>query len=332
VSSDTRDIALTAEAAEYARRELEELPGVRLIEAYGLEDGEDERAVIAALDGAWAVVAGSERYTRATLPQLTELRAIVRWGTGSDAIDIDAATEAGVAVVTTPGANAEAVADMALALMLASLRRLPELDATVRAGRWRFPEVAGDLAGATVGVVGLGAIGRAVVRRVRGFGCRVLAFEPYPDEGFVAEQAIELLTLDELLPQVDALTLHAPLTDSTHHLIGARELELMPEHAVLVNTSRGPLVDQAALVVALREGQIAGAGLDVFEHEPLAGDEPITELPNVILSGHVSSATRLGMRRTGEAVVSNLRELLAGRLPASCKNPEAWAGADAHSQ
>jgi phosphoglycerate dehydrogenase-like enzyme len=321
-----RHIALTTEAAEYARRELEELSGVQLIECYGLEDSEDGRAVIEGLQGAWAAIAGSEHYTRSVLEELTDLRAIVRWGTGSDAIDIDAATDAGVAVVTTPGANAEAVADMALALMLASLRRLPELDAKVRAGRWRSPEIAGDLAEATVGVVGLGAIGRAVVRRVRGFGCRVLAFEPDPDDRFVAEYAIELLTLDELLPQVDVLTLHAPLTDSTHHLVGARELELMPDHAVLVNTSRGPLVDEAALVGALREGRIAAAGLDVFEHEPLAGDEPITELPNVILAGHVSSATRLGMRRTGEAVVANLRELLAGRLPGSCKNPEAWAG------
>lgn len=327
--ADTRAVVLTTSNAEYCRGELDELPGVRLIERYELADSVDARLIVEGLEGAWAVVAGSERYSRAVLDALPELRAIVRWGTGSDAIDIDAATDAGVAVVTTPGANAEAVADMALSLMLACLRRLPELDATVRAGKWRPTEVAGDLAEATVGVVGLGAIGRAVVRRLRGFGCRVLALEPHPDVEFVAAHDIELLALDDLLPRVDALTLHAPLSDGTDHMIGARELARMPAHAVLVNTARGQLIDQPALVNALRDGQIAAAGLDVFDHEPLAGNEPITMLPNVILSGHVSSYTRLGLRRTGEAVVSNLFELLAGRVPESGKNPEAWAGSRA---
>lgn len=324
-----RNIALTTGAAAYARPQLEQLSDISLTERYDLAESEDADALISGLQGAWAVIAGSERYSRCVLEALTELRAIVRWGTGSDAIDIAAATDAGVAVVTTPGANAEAVADMALALMLVCLRRLRELDVAVRDGRWQLPAIAGDLAEATVGVVGLGAIGRAVVRRVRGFGCRVLAFEPEPDAVFVAEHEVELLTLDELLPRIDVLTLHAPLTAATHHLIGARELELMPAHAVLVNTSRGPLVDELALVSALRERQIAAAGLDVFEHEPLTGEEPIATLPNVVLAGHVSSATRLGLRRTGEAVVANLAELLAGRLPASCKNADAWPSAAA---
>jgi D-3-phosphoglycerate dehydrogenase / 2-oxoglutarate reductase len=329
MSGGPREVALTTTAAEHFRAELEQLPGVRLRERYELAESADERALIGGLAGAWAVIAGSERYSRGVLERLPGLRAIARWGTGSDAIDIEAATDAGVAVVTTPGANAQAVADMALALMLASLRRLPELDASVRAGRWRSSLIAGDLAEATVGVIGLGAIGRAVVCRLGGFGCRVLAFEPDPDPEFVAEHEVTLLALEELLPRVDVLTLHAPLTEATHHLVGARELALLPSHAVLVNTSRGPLIEETALVAALREGQIAAAGLDVFEHEPLAGDEPITQLPNVILSGHVSSSTRLGFRRTGEAIFANLSELLAGRLPASCKNPEAWAGTGA---
>jgi D-3-phosphoglycerate dehydrogenase / 2-oxoglutarate reductase len=320
----TRKIALTTGSANYARAELEALPGVELVERLELADTDDERALVDGLQGAWGVIAGSEVYSRAVLESLPELSAIVRWGTGSDAIDIEAATIAGVVVVTTPGANAEAVADMALALMLACLRRLPELDDAVRAGMWRAPWIAGDLAQATVGVVGLGAIGRAVVRRLRGFGCHVLAYEPAPDDRFVAQHEVELLEVNDLLPRVDALTLHAPLTDSTYHLIGPRQLASMPRRAVLVNTSRGPLVDEAALVTALREGEIAAAGLDVFEREPLSGDEPIAKLPNVILSGHVSSATRLGLRRTGEAVVANLRQLLDGRLPASAKNPEAW--------
>jgi phosphoglycerate dehydrogenase-like enzyme len=255
---------------------------------------------------------------------LPKLKAILRWGTGSDGIDIPAATDAGVAVMTTPAVNAEAVADMALALMLSCIRRLPRLDAIVRAGGWRSPHPTRDLAGATVGVVGLGAIGRAVTRRLRGFGCRVLALEPNPDLEFCTEYEVELTSLHGMLPRVDVLTLHAPLIDSTRRLIGAPELALLPRHAVLVNTARGELIDQPALVAALKSEQIAAAGLDVFEREPPLRDDPILSLPNTILSGHVSSNTELGLDRTCEMVIANLRAALAGRLPPSCLNPEAW--------
>ena len=165
------------------------------------------------LAGAWAVVAGSEPYTRGLFAATPELKAILRWGTGSDSIDIPAATEAGVAVITTPAVNAEAVADMALALMLACIRRLLELDAIVRSGEWRGLGPTRDLACSTVGVVGLGAIGRAVARRLRGFDCRVLAVEPNPDVEFFARlrgRADGRWTA--MLPQVDVLTLHAPLS------------------------------------------------------------------------------------------------------------------------
>jgi D-3-phosphoglycerate dehydrogenase len=254
-----------------------------------------------------------------------DLRAVLRWGTGSDAIDIAAATEAGVVVVTTPGVNAEAVADMALTLMLACVRRLPHLDEAVRTGTWRTGGPTRDLAGATVGVVGLGAIGRAVTRRLRGFGCRVLALEPYPDEDFCREYEVELTVLGTMLPQIDVLTLHAPATAGSRGLIGAEELRHLRPHAVVVNTARGGLIDQAALIEALHAGQIAAAGLDVFEREPVPPDDPILYAPNTILSGHISSYTELGMDRTAEAVLANLRDLLAGRLPASCLNPDAWA-------
>lgn len=272
------------------------------------------------LAGAWATIAGSEPYTRELFGALPELGAVLRWGTGSDAIDIDAASDAGVAVITTPGVNAEAVADMALALMLAGVRRLTALDGAVRDGTWRLEGPTRDLAGATVGVVGLGAVGRAVTRRLRAFGCRVLALEPNPDHGFCAEHQVELAELATMLPQVDVLTLHAPATATTRGLIGAEELRRLPDHAVLVNTSRGELIDQPALVEALKTGRIAAAGLDVFEHEPVAPGDPLLEAPNLIVSGHVSSYTELGLDRTAEAVLANLRELLAGRLPDSCLN------------
>jgi len=320
-----RTIILSIGAAERIRAGLERLDGIEVLERYELAQIRDAQLLGEGLRGAWAVIAAGEPYTREVFQAAPDLKAILRWGTGCDAIDIEAATHAGVAVVTTPGVNAEAVADMALALMLACIRGLRQLDAVVRSGEWRVAEPSRDLAGATVGVVGLGAIGRAVVRRLRGFGCRVLAVEPNPDPDFASENEVELTALETMLPRVDVLTLHAPLTQSTRGLIGARELALLPRHAIVVNAARGDLVDQAALTVALESGEIAGAGLDVFEREPPAPDDPILRAPNTIFSGHVSSYTELGLARTGDAVLANLLELLAGRLPASCLNPEAWA-------
>jgi phosphoglycerate dehydrogenase-like enzyme len=209
--------------------------------------------------------------------------------------------------------------------MLACIRRLPQLDEAVRAGTWRTEGPTRDLAGATVGVVGLGAIGRAVTRRLRAFGCRVLALDPYPDREFCARYDVSLSELEAMLPQLDVLTLHAPANDTSRRLIGARELEALPNHAVVINTARGELIDQAALGRALTDGQIAAAGLDVFEREPVPPDDPILAAPNTILSGHISSYTELGLDRTGAAVLANLHEVLAGRIPASCLNPEAWA-------
>ena len=324
MAPELRTLALTTASAEHCRRDLEQLPGVTVRERYDVGGSRDEELVSEGVRGAWAVVAGGERYSQAVLQGASPLHAIVRWGTGSDAIDISAATAAGVAVVTTPGVNAQAVADLTLALMLACLRRLPELDAAVRSGAWKLPEPSGDLAQATVGIVGLGAVGRAVTVRVRAFGATVIAVDPSPDREFCAAHGIELAALEQMLPRVDVLTLHAPLTGATRRMLGARELALLAPHAVLINTSRGQLIDQSALVAALRERTIAAAGLDVFEHEPLAPGDPLTRLTNTVLSGHVASFTRLGLRRTGAAVVADLLELLAGRLPLSCLNPEAW--------
>jgi phosphoglycerate dehydrogenase-like enzyme len=324
VSAAVRRVIITTESAERARRDLEEIQGIEVLARYELAHERDAHAVARGLAGGWATVAGSEPYTKDVFAAVPELKAVLRWGTGSDAIDIAAATEAGVAVVTTPGVNAEAVADMALTLMLACIRRLPALDEAVRTAAWRADGPTRDLAGATVGVVGLGAVGRAVTRRLRAFGCRLLALEPYPDEDFCAQHEVEITELESMLPQLDVLTLHAPATASSRGLIGTPELLALPSHAVLVNTARGELVDQAALVKALHDGEIAAAGLDVFEHEPVSPDDPILRAPHTIFSGHVSSYTELGLDRTKEALLDNLRAVLAGLLPPSCLNPAAW--------
>jgi len=320
-----RRLILNLEPAERARAELERMDGIEVVARYELARTRDPGVLAEGLVGAWAAVAGSEPYTRDVFAAAPELKAVLRWGTGSDAIDIAAATEAGVAVITTPGVNAEAVADMALTLILACIRRLPALDQAVRNATWRLDGPTRDLAGATVGVVGLGAIGRAVTRRLRGFGCRVLALEPYPDEDFCAEYEVELTDLERMLPRLDVLTLHAPANPSSRGLIGAPQLRTLPNHAVVVNTARGELIDQAALAAALRDGQIAAAGLDVFEHEPVPPDDPILRAPNTIVSGHISSFTELGLERTKQALIANVQAVAAGRLPPSCLNPDAWA-------
>jgi phosphoglycerate dehydrogenase-like enzyme len=324
VSAAVRRLILNLEPADRARAELERIGEIEVLARYELARTRDPDRLAEGLAGAWATVAGVEPYTRSVFASVPELKAVFRWGTGSDAIDIAAATEAGVAVITTPGVNAEAVADMALALMLACIRRLPSLDDAVRTATWRPGGPTRDLAGATVGVVGLGAIGRAVTRRLRGFGCRVLALEPYPDEDFCTQHEVEVTDLPSMLPRLDVLTLHAPASESSRGLIGARELKSLPPHAVLINTARGELIDQAALAAALANGDIAGAGLDVFEHEPVPPDDPILRAPNTILSGHISSYTELGLERTKQALIANVRAVVDGRLPESCLNPDAW--------
>jgi phosphoglycerate dehydrogenase-like enzyme len=326
VSAAVRRLILTLQPSDRARAELERIDGIEVVTRYDLARTRDPNVVAEGLasESAWAAVAGVEPYTRSVFAAAPELKAVLRWGTGSDAIDILAATEAGVAVITTPGVNAEAVADMALTLMLACIRRLPDLDRGVRSGTWRPDGPTRDLAGATVGIVGLGAIGRAVTRRLRGFGCRVLALEPCPDESFCAEYGVELMDLDSMLPRVDVLTLHAPANETSRGLIGAAELQALPSHAVLINTARGDLVDQAALAHALESGQIAAAGLDVFEHEPVPLDDPILRAPNTIVAGHISSYTELGLERTKQALIANVQAAVSGRLPECCLNPEAW--------
>jgi phosphoglycerate dehydrogenase-like enzyme len=323
----TRRILVLTTGAMRAREALDRLAadGADVAWAARLGDTLDEAGLMQALDGSWAVVAGSEPYTDAVFAAAPSLRAVARFGAGYDAIDVEAATAHGVAVCAIPGANAEAVADLALGLMLACVRRIGELDRAVRAGLWRPAGLSGDLAGATVGIVGLGTIGRGVARRLTGFGCRLLAVDPVADAAFCTRHGIELGDLDAVLPLVDVLTLHAPLIPSTRHLLDARRLALVRPHAVVVNTARGPLIDQAALVDALREGRLAGAGLDVFEREPIAPDDPLLSLPNVVLTGHSASFTEGAARRMGAAVADQLRELLAGRLPAQCLNPEAWS-------
>jgi glyoxylate reductase len=235
-----------------------------------------------------------------------DLKAIANMAVGTDNIDVEAATERGIPVGNTPDVLTDATADLALALLLALARRIPQGAAQVRAGEWRTWEPAADLgadlAGATLGIVGRGRIGDAVARRAQGFGLEV-----------VHSSRSSGLSLDELLERADFVSLHTPLTPDTRHLIGDEALARMRPTASLINTARGGIVDQAALRRALIEGRIAGAALDVTEPEPLPADDPLLDAPNLIVVPHVGSATVRTRARMAEMAVENLLAALAGR-------------------
>jgi phosphoglycerate dehydrogenase-like enzyme len=259
-------------------------------------------------------IVSSERFDSALLEECQRLRVIARTGVGFDSIDLEAATRAGIVVTTTPGANEESVADHTLALLLGIVRHLVELNSSVRRGEWKrsSSDLPTELHASTVGIVGFGRIGRAVARRVEAFGATVIVSDP---------ALASSCPLDELLPRVDAVTLHLPLSSETRHLIGTRELALMRSEAILINTSRGGVVDEDALVAALSSGALRGAGLDVFEEEPPVGSA-LLELPNVLLSPHIAGLSDKAARRMNEAAVRSVLNVLADRRPEGALNWE----------
>jgi len=246
---------------------------------------EDE--LLAELDGIVAAIAGSEPYTRRVLESSVQLRVIARNGVGYDAVDVAAATERGIAVTVTPGANQESVAEHTFALLLTLARSVIPQHTAISAGRWQR-DVGFPLRGRTLGLIGLGRIGREVAIRAAAFRMRVLAYEPLPDAVFVNEHRIALVPLAQLLSQSDFVSLHLPLTPQSQHLIDGPALKLMKPTAFLVNTARGGLVEEAELLRALVERRIAGAGLDVFAEEPPQAGNPLLKLPNVVCTAHTA--------------------------------------------
>ena len=275
-----------------------------------------EPEIIAALDGVSAVVAGSEPYNHRVLSSRPTLRVIARAGVGSDAIVLDDATRHGVVVTITPGTNHDAVAESTMALLLAVVRSVVRLDRDVREGRWPR-EPLRPIRGGTLGIVGLGRIGQSVAVRAAGFGARLLAFEKLPNQEFVRAHGIELVDLDTLLTQSDFVTLHVPLTDETRGLINRRTLARMKPNCILINTARGGLVVESDLFEALRSGKIAGAGLDVFEHEPAVGN-PLLELDNVVASPHVAGVDTQSLAEMACLAAQNIIDLSHGRWPTPC--------------
>lgn len=285
--------------------------------------GHEELARLA--HNAVAAIVSTDPFERSVFAAAPRLRVIARVGVGTDSIDIPAATEAGVVITTTPGANRETAADHALAMILAAIRRIVEHDASVRRGEWlrAGAMTPWDLHGTTVGLVGFGGIGRAVARRLKGFGTRVLVADPAlaltaPASGF------EVVDLESLLARAHVVSLHLPLLESTRDIIGSTELAAMRSDALLVNTSRGGLVDEDALVTALAAGRLRGAALDVFADEPRVPPE-LRALPNVVLTPHVGGLSASSITRMTRDATDNVLNVLAGTAAHdSVVNPPAF--------
>lgn len=274
-----------------------------------------------------AVLVRLFKVTAEDLEKTSRLKVIAKHGVGVDNIDTAAATAKGIPVVHTPLAPALPVIEFTIGVMLALGRKIGPADAAVRGGRYgdRLKFMGIEFRGKTLGVVGLGEIGGGVARAASaGLGMKVLAYDAFVDKAKYDGPATIEDSLDEMLPKVDVLTLHVPLTSGTHHLINAERLSMLKPGCLLINAARGPVVDQAAVAEALRSGGIAGAALDVFEQEPLPADSPLCALENVILTPHIASATPDAMERMALGAAQGVVDVLAGRRPQWVYNREVF--------
>jgi D-3-phosphoglycerate dehydrogenase len=266
------------------------------------------------------------RCTESLMAACTNLKVVGRHGVGLDTVDIPAATRLGVAVVHAPGSNAQAVAEHALMLMLACVKRTLEIDKQTRKGDWTARRGGNrELAGKTLGIIGVGNIGRRVAKFCGAIGMRVLGYDPYVEPDELRRRGAEPVdTLEALLREADVVTCHTPLTHETRHMINDKTIGLMKPGVLFINTSRGPVQEEHAVFEALVRGKVAAAGLDVWEQEPVSADNPILNLPNVVCSSHVAGVTREATRNTSLQVVSEMMRVLRGERPLVLVNPDVW--------
>lgn len=299
---------------------LREAPGLEVRDASG---GDREGLVDALSDASALIVRSSTTVDAALLEAAPRLEVVGRAGVGVDNIDLDAATRQGVAVLNAPGGNTSSTAELALALLLAVARRIPEADRAVRAGRWDRKALRGSqLRGRTLGIVGAGRIGSAVAQRARALGMELLVHDPYVSGDRIEDLGAESVELEALFERSDVVTLHAPLTAATEGLVGPDELGLLGPDGYLVNAARGGLVDEEALAAALGGGQLAGAALDVYGQEPLSADSPLREAPNLVMTPHLGAATAEAKREVALEIAGSVRDaLLEGDLRRALNAP-----------
>lgn len=306
-------------------------PMEMLLETSGLEiidfrgSGPKDSEFMGALKSADAVLSGNDLViNEGLLAEAPHLKVIAKMGVGLDMIDIDAASRHGAIVFNTPGVNNQAVADHTFAMLLAVARKIIYCDQSLREKRWEHTNIMGvELWQKTIGIVGLGAIGRAVALRAKGFDMKIVAHDPYWPEPFAKEHKIKRVELDNLFRISDVVTLHVPLTPENNKMINAATLGLMKPAAILINAARGEIVDEADLYQALKVGRIGGAGLDVFENEP-PKDSPLLELENVVLTPHTAAFTTEAMNNMNVGVVDQLIDYLGGKRPKHLINPDVY--------
>ena len=295
------------------KSEMEDLVGEIVYNPTGKPLKSEEVAEL--LPGVDGYIAGVDTIDRAALQRADRLKVIARYGVGVDKVDLDAAAELGVIVTNTPGANSVSVAELTVGLLLALARQIPEGAAALRQGL--YPRLAGlSLEGKTVGILGLGAIGKELAKRLRGFDCRLLAYDPVPDRGFAEEHGIGLVSLNEVLQFSDFVSLHLPLLPETRGLVNRDFLAGMKRGAFLVNTARGEIIDETALLEALQSGQLRGAALDVFAVEPPPPDSPLLAMKQVISTPHLASQTDSATNRMGWMALNDCLAVLRGEVPA----------------
>jgi D-3-phosphoglycerate dehydrogenase len=268
------------------------------------------------LDGIDGTLASVEKYDDEIFTK-SKIRAVARVGVGYDAIDVAAATKHNVAITITPGTNEHSVAEQAISLITGVFRDLARRDREIRAGKWRR-DTPRRLAGNTIGLVGLGRIGKAMVPRCQGLGLQVVGFDPYADRTWAEKNGVKLLPLDELLAQSDVVSLHMPCTKETTDLINDATLAKMKPNSVLINTSRGGLVDEDALMRALTSGHLFGAGLDVCKIEPLPANSPLLKHENIVFAPHLGGIDQTALDAMGQLSAQCLVDLFTGKWPEGC--------------
>ncbi len=293
---------------KYSKEPLE------LLQNNGFEIERREKVDADGLKDFEAVIVGVQRITREML-QNSSVKIIAKHGVGVDNIDLEAATELEIPVTVTPNANAVSVAELTIGFIFALSKKLIDLHNDLYQKRQFVSNVGLELHGKTLGIVGFGSIGKEVAKRALCLGMRVLVYDPYAEESILRELGVERAELDELLRQSDFVSLHVPLNESTRHLIDREKISLMKKTAYLINTARGGVVDEKALAEALKNGQIAGAALDVFDVEPLPPDSPFFDCPNVIMTPHVGAHTYEAILRMNMMAAESILDFFNGKIP-----------------